>query len=701
MEKGAVDHLNTLKREEVADDNEDLDEAVIDLDELFSDNRRIVLSTLKKIEAQAYELAREPVLELLEKEQDTRMIIAFLDVLSVIGNSSDLFLVRKYVKHTNDMVRAACIRVVCGISSDVQVVEGMVEPFLKDPGGIPRAQAVKAIGNSSFKKVEPVILESLSSSVVSDRAAMAEAVCSLEVDETIPFIRKFAEDSEQTVRMKVLEVLEKGEHSHKPFILKMMVKDSSPVVAKVAKEALRRYETQRMLSIGGFKSMLPEDLPAARKMKDIEELQAKEELDPIDLSHLKDPDPQLKLLCLRKISQRSYDKGYDGVIDLLGVAENPVILAAVIDCITVIGSHDDLASVQHFISHGSSQVRAAAAATINQLARTDEAAFLLLPSVFDSSPLVRVLSGKALLRLKPEEIVSLIGKMATYRSLPVRMRLVQFIRHFSGDVVLKVLSTFIKAPEPKLRMEVLRSLFEQKDPKAIHLMTFFVKDEVKDISTKARQFLAVKSRDGFVEGQRDLPALSFVIQVVEGIIEQSEKETAAQERAEISSSQKEKDSLEKEQSIGLVQKFSEDITGRKELDMLKLNRTVILRDMGRKVYRLLVKKEISHRAYDKTVFLIKKFKHLEENAPAKSQSQKGFWERIQEAAGIEHESGEAKKLKARLEEQYTELGRIAFRLSYTENEIYQDLHMEYIELEAVENRIAEKIAILGLTPESS
>ena len=130
--------------------------------------------------------------------------------------------------------------------------------------------------------------------------------------------------------------------------------------------------------------------------------------------------------------------------------------------------------------------------------------------------------------------------------------------------------------------------------------------------------------------------------------------------------------------------------------MLELNRSVIMGDMGKKIYRMIMQQKIKHSSYDKVVFLIKKFKHLEQKGPGKDEENKGFWARIQEAAGVEKESEHTLKMREKVREQMVELGRVAFELSYKENILYPDLHMEYIELESVVKKIREKREAMGL-----
>jgi len=636
----AVEHLAALKAPVGVEFDEDVEHAVIDLDDLGDEDIRRVIHCLKKIEAQKYGEAADRVRELLKSGKDPLLLGACLSTLATIGSSSDLFLVRQFVTHTNGRVRSTCIEAIQRLADDPGVAVGMIEPFLKDHDGATRGRAIKFIGQHEFSKVEPAIAEMLDAESVADRTSVAEALCSITAERVVPFLKRVTDDPDETVRLKVLEAIEKTEHPQKAFILKKLVKDGSANVLKVAREALRRYETKRMLSIGGFQNMLPDDLPAHKRIKNLEDIQDEEELDPINLDDLKDPLSGVKLQCLQKIRQRHHEKAYQQVIEMLGVAENVEILTEAIRCLTVIGTNRDVEAIMHFVNHVAPLVRAAAAEAIEQLANKVQIIFLLLPMVHDEAPEVRRVAARAVLRFNKEDILSAIAKMSDHGAKAIRYRLVQFLTNYSGHAVLAYFGRAAGDEKPAIRRVVAQAMFAQTDPRSDTLLDTLCGDTDERVRTEAARSKAAKTRrrESGAMAVQPLPDLNQVIDVARSILQEAEATLAAraadEERAAREAARQ--GDLDSSTVQAFMGKVGSDMTARKELEMLELNRAVILADMGQKVYKLIQRQEVSHAKYDRVVFLIKKFKHLETQAPGKhGGDEAGFWARRQQAAGVE------------------------------------------------------------------
>ena len=695
----AIEHLNTLKAPDEPELDENIEEAPIDLDDLDDEDIRKVIHCLKKIEAQKYDDADKKVRSMLEGARDPLLIAALLAALGAVGSSSDLFLVKQFTTHTNGRVRATCVDTIKCLAEAPEVAIGMIESFLKDRDGSAKARAIKFIGSHQIEKVEAAIDEMLQSDSVSDRTNLAEAICTITNDKVVPFLKRISEDPDETVRLKVLETIEREEHPQKAFILKKMVKDSSPTVLKVAKEALRRYETKRMLSIGGFQSMIPDDAPAHRKMKNLEEIQNEEELDPINLDDLRDPNPDVKLQCLQKIRQRTFERGYKQVVEVLGVAENVEILTEALRCLTVIGTSKDVEAIMHFVNHVEAPVRAAAAEAIEQLANKTQIIFLLLPMVHDEAPEVRHVAARAITRFDRESILGAVAKMSAHPAKAIRYRLFQYLSNYTGHAVMGYFSRGYSDKAAAIRRVTAQAMYLQEDERAKKILEALSKDPDERVKTEASRVLLALGRKREGTEATKLPDLNKAYEVAKQIMGQAlieiEEQTKEAERAQFAAASK-RGELERSSVKAFVGKVSSDLNSKKELEMLELNKNVIMGDMGRKIYKMILRKQVNHKKYDRVVFLIKKFKHLEQQGPGKQDEEKGFWAKIQDMAGVEKEDEHLKKIKEKLNQQYIELGRVAFQLSYTENVLYQDLHMEYIELEAVVKRIAEKREEMGL-----
>jgi len=499
-----------------------------------------------------------------------------------------------------------------------------------------------------------------------------------------------SDDEDETVRVKLLESLERNDHPHKVYVLKKMVKDPSLLVRRVAQETLSRYETARMLAMGGFKSQLPENFAGKKKVQSLESLQAQDELAPIDLEDLKDINPFVKLTCLHKIRQRTYERAYQPVIELLGVAENEEILATSLRCLTVIGTNADVEAIMHFLPHPSSMVRAAAAEAIEQVANKTQMIFLLLPMVHDKNPIVQGTAARAMLRYELDDLNAHMAKMFAHRARTLRLRFVQFLSNYSGDVVMGYFAKATQDTDARIRKSVASAMFVQQDERAIRILDKLTGDAHEDVRIEAVRIKTAKER-GRADDVAELPTLAQVLDVARQMVERMDsfrEEQIAEAAADRLRARQVQDTSDVNAVQAFVNKVSTDVNTAKQLEMLKLNKSVILENMGRKLFRMIRSKEVSHEAYDKCVFLINKYIYLDKRGDTKEGDTGSLWSKLSKAAGVKQESEQSLKIRETMRKQYVELGRIAHEISYKENVIYSDLHMDYIELENVDKRLA-------------
>lgn len=689
----ALEHLHALAApvEDLAD-AEDPETAEVDDAELDDADLRVAIRCCKRIETQVARDSRAAVVSRLGTASDPLLVGALLSALGVVGTSSDLFLVKKFVSHANARVRAIVVDVIERLAGDPAVAEGMIAPFLEDRSGTVRARAILFVGTRDVTKVTAAVDKTLESPDAVERAALAEALCAIPSDHVVPALKRLSEDPEESVRVKLLESMERTDHPQKAFLLKKMVKDESAAVKRVAREALRRYETKRMLAIGGFQSQLPEGLPAAKRIQALEDIQDQQELDPIDLDDLKDPDPAVKLGCLRKIRQRHHEPAHRVVVGLLGTAENVETLAATLDCLTGIGTARDVETIMHFLNHNAGDVRRAAARAVEQLASPKQAVYLLLPMLHDTEVLVRGVVGRVLLRQPLDELLAHVAGMAGHGAQIVRFRLVRFLGNYAGPQVLTYLARAVGDESAAVRGAAVASLYPQEDPRADELLKRLEADPDERVRAEAGRALAARGRHaGTGRPRREAPSLDALLDVAANMADEAaDAEEAARVAAEAAGAVTASAGDMAAGSVrSLVDRVSHDLTRAKELENLKLNRDIILEDMGRKLYTMIKRRDVVNPAFDRSSFLIDKYLHLQKQGAPADEKGSGLWAKIQKAAGVERESEHVVKLRESLRRSYVDLGRVAMDLSYRENVIYPELHMEYLELEAVEKRLRE------------
>ncbi|MCA9556382.1 MAG: hypothetical protein KC933_40535, partial [Myxococcales bacterium] len=427
----ALEHLAALEKSFLApegDAEEDLSQAEIDLDELGVDDPEVVIRCLRAIELQKEAGALREVARVLKTSADPAVLVAALAALGAIGDQSQLFELKKFNDHPNRRVRATYVDTIAALSSERTVGAMMIEPFLKDGDGSVRARAIAFLGVDDFEKVRPAIERTVASKEVADRAALAAALTAITNDEVVAYVRQLSEDAEELVRLKLLESFDRSDHPQKTFLIKKLSKDPAKAVKRIALEAQSRLDTERLLAMGGFQQ------PEGRaNIPTVEETLAAEELDPIDLEHLKAEDPAVVLQCLHKIRERTFEKAHQPVFDLLGTTENEEILATTLRCLTVIGAARDTDAVMHFLAHGAPRVRAAAAEAMSQLGNKTQILFLLLPMVHDPALEVQGVAARAVLRHEKAEVMQALGAMTTHQAAPIRVRTVHFLANYSGE----------------------------------------------------------------------------------------------------------------------------------------------------------------------------------------------------------------------------------------------------------------------------
>ncbi len=675
----ALEKLDAIEKaaSEPAEEASDAD-ADIDLADLSSDDPRVVTQCLRRIEAQSYASAAAPLRELLAKSTDPAQQAEVIAALAAVGNTQDMFAIKKLQTNPSARVRAACVDAFVRLANDPLISNTMIAGFLEDRDGVVKARAIRHLGVADFAKCVPAIESCMASREVADRAALAEALTEVKTDDTTPYLRKLAEDSEETVRAKLLDCLKKADHPQKVFLSEKLRKDPSPSVRKVAGEVIKVVQTQRLLSMGGFDMQVPDKL---KGMTSIEDLQAQEEIDPIDLEHLKHREPAIKLQCLYKIEQRRFEKAYQPVLGLLGTSESEEILVAVLRCLAAIGTNREVDAVMHFLAHSSGAVRAAAARAVEQLGNKTQVIFLLLPMLHDADVEARGTAGRAIQRHPMADIESHLQAMVGHKALGLRARAAHFLTHFSGATAQSLLTRVVADPAPQVRWVLANARLSPEDfsDQLLEKLAGDAEEKIRVAAGHNRAALEKRRRSG---GESEpFPGLDALHDIARANAEAAEQaaESAAAARAAATSPD--------ESAMGaLVGKVARDLTAQRELANLELLRDNLLEGMGRKLYAMIKRRQIQHAAYDKPTFVIDKYTHLLKTGKTSSEDN-SLWGKLSKMAGVQKEDqGNAKALET-LRQNFIELGRIAMDLSYKENLIHKELNLEYNEIEEAEKKV--------------
>lgn len=687
----AIEHLDTLDQSFIRPEDDgpvaDPATAEIDVDDLDLEDPRAVAFCLRCIIAQEHSAARSKVVAKLSRTEDPRELVGLLEALGVIGELETLYEIPRFGDHPNRRVRATFVEMLVGIAGDDTSGDSMIEPFLEDADGAVRARAIGHLGRKRPDQVMPALEATIQSNEPSDRAAAAEAVARLTDDAFIPVVRKLAEDADETVRLKLLECVDRADHPQKNWVIKKLLKDEVVEVKRKAHEAQTRIDAARLLAMGGFQG--PPN--ASKNAPTLEDLHDAEAIQQIDLEDLKAEDPMVKLNCLKKIRQRADEEAHGPVADLLGVTENVEVLAAILRCLTVIGSAKDAGAVMHFLAHPDAGVRAAGAEALNQLGTPKQILFLLLPMLHDSDVEVQGMAARAVRRFEWEAITNALGGMSRSDSPAIRARTVFLLSHYSGPAVKATLKRLAVDKVAGVRATLARRPLPL-EPWADEILDTLAADPEEDVATPARQAKVVRER----QRARGLPAPELPpLEAIPNVAEMLEAKGNArrlEREAEASppgtgdqggggSPEDGKTSIE-----AMAIKVADDMTARKEREMIYLNRDVLLEALGKKVHALLRSKTVRNPAYDKPSFLVDKYRHLVKESE-EDQGGGGFWGAVKAMAGVQEEKSKKARNQEKLRHAYVELGKTCMSLNLNRNVFHNQLETEYLELEAVYKKI--------------
>ncbi|MBI2943088.1 MAG: HEAT repeat domain-containing protein [Candidatus Wallbacteria bacterium] len=190
---------------------------------------------LQQIETERLTAARPEVLEALEGEKEPIVVSAALSALSVIGTSEELGLVRRFLGHKNDRVRANAVEAVERLGSSEQVLT-LLAPLANDRDNRVRGNTLKALGRYDPQSVLPHVEYLLSSADVETRTTGLFVLATLDSVDTTEFFTRIVVDDDAGLRKRAVAALagRPGTES----LLERLAGDSDRGVVAAAKAAL-------------------------------------------------------------------------------------------------------------------------------------------------------------------------------------------------------------------------------------------------------------------------------------------------------------------------------------------------------------------------------------------------------------------------------------------------------------------------------
>lgn len=686
----ALERLESIRRsleepqEELADED-----APIVLEELDEDDERVVVRCLKRIEAQEYTPARDPVRRLLKSTTDPLVLAAVLSALAAVGEGQDLFEIKRLGEHANGRVRATCVDAIATLA-EREVARQMLEPFLQDRDGAVRARAVLHLGEGDWDVVAAAVEAGLASDQVSDRAALAEAMGRIRADQAHAVIKRLSEDPEEAVRSKLLEAVTRGDHPQKLYVCQKLRKDPSDAVRRVAAEALKHHKTMQMLAMGGFDMKGP--VGSNKPMTSLEELAEREEIDPIDLADLKDDDHEVRMQCLYRIRQRAHEPAHAAVLELLGVTEDSGLLAETLRCLTVIGTGRDVDAISHFLANPDPTVRAAAVEALEQVATPSQQIVMIVPLFHDPDPVPAGAASRNLLRHEQAVIEQHLGAMLRHEAPGLRARALAFLARFDGPRVRVCLEQGTRDPDPNVRL-LLAGLDLPMGETGDSVLAVLEMDAIEPIRAQAAKNRVARERRSVRGGEEARPGL----EALRGLAEERAAigEAAARQRAEQAKEAAAEARARAAGEAGVDKSAMDAFVNRlsaaqeEEREILMARRDMLREALGKKLFQMIKRKQASNPAFDRYVFVIEKYLHIEKNRKKEAEKEVGLWGALKSFTGMDKGDADVARQQETLRRSYVDLGKTAMDLKNRENVLFGELHMEYMELDSAEDKLAD------------
>ncbi|MBI3890849.1 MAG: HEAT repeat domain-containing protein [Candidatus Wallbacteria bacterium] len=218
---------------------------------------------LRDIESGQLATAKPEVLDALESAQEPIVVSAALSTLSVIGSTDDVAMVRRFLGHKNDRVRANAVEAIERLGTAEQVLT-LVSPLANDRDNRVRGNALKALGKHEPASVLPHVEYMLSSADVDTRATALFVLGTLDSVDTLDLLSRVSEDESADLRRKAAPLLGKCPAAGAEPLLQKLAADSDPAVATAAKSALAARKPKEAARPRVSRAAEAPDLPPRR-----------------------------------------------------------------------------------------------------------------------------------------------------------------------------------------------------------------------------------------------------------------------------------------------------------------------------------------------------------------------------------------------------------------------------------------------------
>ena len=423
------------------------------------------LAALARIAAEKRKEARPHILAMLAGGgPDSELAASAIAALAAIGEPSDVAAAAPYLKHRDARVRANTVELVEALAPRPQQV-ALLAGLVGDPENRVRANVLKALGALGQEAVFTSLAAMLSSSAIGTRASAVYALRHIRGDRGIELLWKASRDPSELIRLRVVDAARCHRHPQAVEILRKLGNDIDISIAEAA------YSALAALAVAESTGQSTGDRAGP-------------------LAGLGSADAQVQVRALKEIESGGRKEAREAVVQLVGVATDPLVLAQAIAALARIGQPDDATLVALFLAHTNDRVRANAVEATARLAPRAVAVQSLTPMVDDPDNRVR---GNAIKELAEAGVMGLeshVEPMLLHPEVPMRLSGAWCAAYVEPAAALRLLARASVDGEADVRRKVVESLGKlPPGPEVAQLARDLATDPVIAIAHAARELM--------------------------------------------------------------------------------------------------------------------------------------------------------------------------------------------------------------------
>ena len=662
-------------------------QAPLDISALRGSDGEAQVHTLLEIKRHNFKAAHGEVIDLLGRTQNERVIATCVSALAAIGNKDDVPRMRPYLSHADGRVRANTIDTIAKIGTPLQLLI-FISPMTRDYNKRARHNALRALARLGRERIIQLLTALLKHPNVNLRGNAIYVLENFQGEDVNKVIKAALHDKSEFIQMEALNLLSRRRGPGIKELIAGCLQLPQHSVKNLAATILKEFDKAQMsarerVNLAGISENLDPEGPLP------------------DLANLRSTDVEMQIATLKKVESQFVDDAHGYVTSMLQSAKNPRLLCAALQALAAIGGRSDFPQFQKFLANEDNNVKQAAIVGCSQVGAPRDILTWLTPVLRDEDRSVREIAMKVLMRFRPQVLLSHFQQLLKASNPPVRITGIYALCCFSGDAISKLLGTLTADGSAEIRFHLAKALRNRREPWSLMLLERLIGDADSGVSAEARRSVA------HIKGEPEPVAPPETPQAEhkkESTQDSQEADKSVAKEAEAAPDVSEEDMLSKSFVGNLASLANLSATSTlstlfgklsakkhstlKELSELDKRQRQVYETMGAKVYELAERGNLKDKEYRNSMFVIRKYLKLRAERQKEGNSRKtGSF--LASLLGGGDASSDDKDIEVTLKQQYVYLGKTAYRLHIENGQKVEELKEHYLDVEALEARIAE------------